>query len=381
MTKFSFLFCGDFAPCQRYEPVVLERGGEVFGDLRSEIAAVDLAFANVEAPLCIDAQPIVKFGASLKADPMCATALVEAGFAVAGLANNHILDFGPEGLKSTLEACERAGLMTCGAGLDASAAAKPLLVSRNGVRIALIAVAEKEFNAAGTHTPGAAILDPIDISRQIAAVRSEVDVLVVTIHGGNEYFPFPRPGLRRLCRYITEAGADAVVCHHTHVAGAYEIHEGKPIVYSVGNLLFDVSPTPEGWEEAYAAKLVFRKDGSNGFRCDLSLIPFTQRVSDGGVRLLVGREKEAFLERIEGYRRKLDNDHAWLSEWSAFCRRQRVNCIANQYMPFRFPGMGRLIRYFSLDRLFLPRWALNRRRNMLWCDSHRELLSEILEQK
>lgn len=353
----------------------------MFGGLRDEISEVDLAFANLEVPLCRDQRAIAKSGPNLQADPACARALAEAGFHVVGLANNHIMDYGSGGLTDTLAACERLGLKTCGAGADARAATAPLILTCNGVRVALIAVAEREFNAAGDGIPGAAILDPIDISRQIVAVRPNVDLVLVTVHGGNEYFPFPRPGLRRLCHYMADIGADAIVCHHPHVPGAYEIYGGKPVIYSLGNLIFDTDPIPPGWREGYAVKLVFQKGEDGTFSCELAFIPYEQSLENGGVRLLEAEEKSTFLRRLETYRDKIADTEAWLAEWAAFCRRQRLSYITAQYIPFRFRGLGPLTRYLQFDRLFLPRSMLDRRRNMLRCESHRELLSTILERE
>lgn len=360
---------------------MLQRRGAIFGKLRQQIASVDVAFANLEAPLCNGGAPIVKSGPNLRADPASVAALADAGFQVAGLANNHIMDYGPEGLESTLDACRRYGIKVCGAGMDVSEAARPLMLSANGIKAALIAVAEREFNASGIGTPGAAILDPIDIFRQIAEVREEVDLLLVTIHGGNEYFPFPRPGLRRICKYIVDAGADGVICHHPHVAGAYEIYRDVPIIYSLGNFIFDADPPPPGWDEGYAVKLTFQREKNGGFRFSTEFLPYRQSVEIGGIELLDGEEKYEFLARIKKYRSMLENEHDWMIEWKNFCQKKRLSYISAQYIPFKFRGIGRIISLLKLDWFFLPRWAINRRKNMLRCDSHRELLSEILEQE
>lgn len=340
-----------------------------------------MAFANLETPLCDGGTPIAKSGPCLRAAPESVAALADAGFKIAGLANNHIMDFGPAGLESTLTACARHGVKVCGAGMNVSTATQPLFVSANGINAALIAIAEREFNAAGNDRPGAAILDPIDISRQITALRESVDVLLVTIHGGNEYFPFPRPGLRRLCKFIIDLGADGVICHHPHVAGAYEMYNGAPIIYSLGNLIFDADPAPTGWDEGYAVKLVFKKNKQGHFICTHEILPYRQSVQYEGIRMLYGEEKDIFIGRLDKYNRILNNENDWMAEWRRFCQIQRISFISGQYIPFKFRGMGRIVRSLKLDRIFLPRWAIHRRRNMLRCDSHRELLNEILEQE
>lgn len=376
----NLLFGGDFAPCRGFESVAIERRGRLFGQLREEIEAADFAIVNLETPLCPGGgQPIPKVGPNLRADPATAVALAEAGVGVVGLANNHILDFGSDGLASTLETCSRLDILTCGAGTNSEEARRPLLLSRAGMTVALIAVAEQEFNAASDTQPGAAILDTISLVQQIREVRPKVDVVVVIIHGGNEYFPYPRPGLRRLCRHAIEMGADAVLCHHPHVPGASEIYQGKPIHYSLGNLIFDADPTPKDWTLGYAASLKFSKSQDGTITVLSRTIPFTQSVGLEGIQLLAGYELEAFSIRMEGYRRTLANDDEWLGQWREFCRQQRLSYIAAQYLPLTFSGVGRLIRLLSLDRILLPKTTLNQRRNMLRCESHRELLISMLE--
>jgi len=116
MQILSMLSCGDFAPRRRFENVTLENGAEVFGALRGDISDSDISFLNLETPLCTSIRPINKSGPAIPADPGCIRAVSEAGFTVAGLANNHIMDYGPDGLASTIEACESHGLLYCGAG-------------------------------------------------------------------------------------------------------------------------------------------------------------------------------------------------------------------------------------------------------------------------
>lgn len=105
--------------------------------------------------------------------------------------------------------------------------------------------------------PGSAPIDLVDNYQQITAAKKLADVVIVTIHGGNEYFPYPRPGLRKMCRHFIDLGVDAVICHHPHVPGAYEVYEGKPIYYSIGNLVFDQNLPKPGWEEGYFVELKF----------------------------------------------------------------------------------------------------------------------------
>jgi len=276
----SFLFAGDFASCDRFERLALDKGHKIFGDLRENIASKDLSFLNLEAPLCIKGTPVAKSGPNLRAHPDCIRAVAEAGFNVVCLANNHIMDFGQSALVETIDICKRAGLVTCGAGKNLAEAQHVKIVERKGLKIAFIAVAEHEFSIAGPDKAGCAPLDLIDNILQIENSKKQADFVFVTIHGGNEYFSFPRPGLRKLCRFYITRGADAVICNHAHVPGAYEIYENKPIVYSLGNLIFDHVRPPVGWNKGYAVSLAYNTD-TKAFS-QINIIPYTQSVVQGG---------------------------------------------------------------------------------------------------
>jgi poly-gamma-glutamate capsule biosynthesis protein CapA/YwtB (metallophosphatase superfamily) len=197
----SIFFAGDFAPCREFECIVIDKGYDIFGDLHKSIAEADLSFLNLETPLCIKGKPIEKTGPNLNAHPGCIKAVKGAGFEVVGLANNHIMDFGNEGLEETIRSCKSAGLTICGAGKNLTEAQHIPIIERRGLKIAYIAVAEHEFSIAGEAKAGAAPLDPVDNTLQIESVRNQADLVFVSIHGGNEYFSLPRPGIRKLCRY------------------------------------------------------------------------------------------------------------------------------------------------------------------------------------
>ncbi|MGB2136340.1 MAG: CapA family protein, partial [Flavobacteriaceae bacterium] len=138
---------------------------------------------------------------------------------------------------------------------------------------------------------------PIDNYQQIKQAKEQADIVIVTLHGGNEYFPYPRPGMRKLCHHFVDLGVEAVICHHPHVPGAYEYYQGKPIVYSLGNFVFDAAKPPQSWELGYMVDLNFSSE-SKQFE-SLELVPYKQSVELGGVQLLKGEDKRLFLKKIK----------------------------------------------------------------------------------
>lgn len=377
MSTVDMVFCGDFAPCRNFESVVLDRKEKVLGDALPLIQSADLSFVNLECPLTNHDQEINKSGPALKANIQCVEAL--RYFSVIGLANNHCLDYGKKGLADTISACNGVGLPTVGAGLDINQAQQSYIQEIKGVKIAVIAVAEYEFNQSENGGPGSAPIDLIDNYAQIKKAQEDADIVIVTIHGGNEYFPYPRPGLRKICKHFIDLGVNAVVCHHPHVPGAYEVYKGSPIFYSIGNFIFDHSNPPEGWTEGYIVQMSFNTISKK--LEDFELIPYEQSVTLGGIQLMEGNKKSDFLSRIESFRKKLVNEEEWFNEWSKFVEKHEHSLIIRKYFPIGFRGLGFLARHLPLTRLLLPKSMLLPKLNLIRCQSHKELLQAVLEKR
>src|SRR5690625_3526318 len=375
MTRITLTFCGDYAPCRRFESLVRKKGSSVLKEALPIIQASDIAFVNLECVLTGYNKPIKKSGPALKASPECIEPLTH--FDVVGLANNHILDFGAQGVSDTINLCNQNGIPTVGAGANLEEAQRVFYTEIKGVVIALIAVAEHEFNIATPDSAGAAPIDEIDNYHQITSAKERADLVIVTLHGGNEYFPYPRPGLRKLCKYYVDVGADAVICHHPHVAGAYELYKEAPIVYSLGNFLFDRENAPEGWDEGYMFQMHF--DPELQKITDYELIPYRQSIELAGLKVLEGKHGEAFLQKIESHREKLKSQASYEAVWEEFAKSKANSYILRQYMPFTFRGLGFLGRNTPLSRWLTPKRSILAKLNMIRCQSHKELLQKILE--
>jgi poly-gamma-glutamate synthesis protein (capsule biosynthesis protein) len=375
---FKLLFAGDFAPCSRYESIVINKGCDVFGDLKEYIIDADFAFVNLETPLCYADKEIVKIGPSLRASPKCVEALSKAGFDVVGLANNHIYDFGEEGIKETLQACKSAGLYTCGADINIFKAQKPLVIEKKGFKVAFIAVAEHEFSIARFDRAGASPLDPIDVTVLIEKSRKMADLVFVTIHGGNEYFEYPRPGLQKICRFFIDQGADGIICHHPHVPGAYEFYKDKPIVYSLGNLLFDHLHPPKGWTEGYAVQ--FKYDTNKKILIACEFIPYTQSVENRGVEVIKGDERQVFIDKLNSLNKILLDKKVYAKLWDDFCLSKESYLLFECFSPLKFKGVFRVNKVFNFLKYILEA-NIASRLNIVRCESHNEVLINILEKR
>jgi poly-gamma-glutamate capsule biosynthesis protein CapA/YwtB (metallophosphatase superfamily) len=374
----KILFCGDFAPCGKYERLVERYPNKIFGDALELIKTADISFVNLECVLTDKSNnKIFKKGPNLKASGKCVKAL--KNFTVVGLANNHILDYGEQGLSDTLLNCKNNNIQTVGVETNCSDNKRVFYKETRGVIVAIIAVAEKEFNFISDSSAEVNIVDPIDTSYQIKEAKEKADVVIVTIHGGNEYFPYPNPQYRKLCRYFVDLGVNAVICHHPHVPGAHELYKGAPIFYSLGNFIFDAKQKPEGWDYGYMVELCFNKTD-----CTLSsfkILPYVQSVDNLGVRMLKAAEKNVFLSSVDNLRKILENEKTWLKEWKEFATNKHKYVLIDNYSPILIRGIGTLGEILPLHKYFVNRFNIKSKINISRCSSHQELLKFALEER
>lgn len=271
-------------------------------------ADADLTVANHEGPLTYAAEPAAKLDTGkkrywYKGDPESAHALAATGVGVASLANNHVTDFGPEGLFDTMRALDDAGIAHCGAGADDAAAREPAVVTVNGLRIGFLSVMQRyrmyiAEDAYATDTrPGPALLDTDRLAADVAALKARVDLCVVLPHWGRNYRR--RTELQRtLAREIVAAGADLIVGHHPHIAHPVRVVDGVPVAYSLGNSAFGSPGRYREGRPPYGVVAVFDVDAGGVTGLDLRLIEVDNAVVDFQPVPASGADAEAFLETL-----------------------------------------------------------------------------------
>jgi poly-gamma-glutamate synthesis protein (capsule biosynthesis protein) len=226
----------------------------------------DLAVVNLEIPLTRAVTRTSRKSARdlarrtqfiLKADPAHIEGLAAAGIDAATLGNNHALDYGTAGLAEMGGLLKSKGILACGAGTNRQNAFAPAVMSApGGLKVALISMlAFRTKGGLGACTPatenrpGVAALDlggdfdQEDVPRIQELVRrakSAGEVILVALHWGNERETVPTPYQVALGRAFVDAGADVVIGHHPHVLQGSELYKGKPILYSLGNLVSSI---------------------------------------------------------------------------------------------------------------------------------------------
>ena len=208
-------------------------------DLKNYLNEADYIILNLEAPYIDDDHPIVKAGANMRAPRKAFEGVKKIDPYFFGLANNHILDHGQEGLFSTMQLLEENGIAYTGAGKNLDEASKPYIANVNGLKVGIYACAEHEYSIAQDDKAGANPYDPLYSFDHVRELRKQCDYVIVLYHGGKEYYRYPTPMLQKVFRKFAEVGADLVVAQHTHCIGCYEKFMDSTLVYGQGNFLFD----------------------------------------------------------------------------------------------------------------------------------------------
>jgi hypothetical protein len=336
-------------------------------------AGFDLVVANLECPLIDEPTPIVKRGPVLGAPRATASQLASLGIDAVTLANNHILDHGPAGLQTTLQALDEAGIRHLGAGANLSAAAEPLLVRGGGAPIAILGFAEREYSCASRDKPGACPLDVNLVVRRLAALP-EGCFTIVLVHGGNEFHPLPSPWLQDTCRLMVELGAKVVICQHSHCIGASERYRDGLIVYGQGNLIFDIPSRHPGWNESVLVSLAVEGTRLIGHE----FLPLIQTPGARCFRLADVDESSRILDDMQRLSATVVNQDLLDREWRRFCTARK-----RAYQDHLF-GHGRLARLVNRLTGFADfKSSVGRMNtgNMLRCASHLEVLRTLYSQE
>lgn len=202
----------------------------------------DLVVANLECPATHIKQPVYK-RYIFRAEPEWLDALKHHGITHLNLANNHSIDQGRVGLVDTKRNIEQAGMIPVGAGDNMKEAAAPVLLAASPRKIYLLASLQMPLENFSylPEKPSVSHEDMDSLIARVSMLRASNPeaFIIVSMHWGGEHTLKPVPQQRRQAHQLIDAGADALICHHTHTLQTIETYQGKPIYYSIGNFIFD----------------------------------------------------------------------------------------------------------------------------------------------
>jgi poly-gamma-glutamate capsule biosynthesis protein CapA/YwtB (metallophosphatase superfamily) len=255
----------------------------------------DIVVGNLEVPLTRGGKEFSGKKFRFRAGPEAATALNRAGFTLLTLANNHIMDFGTQGLMETLATLDQARILHTGAGSTLDDARREAIVTVKGDRVAFLAYSltyPAEFYA-GAGRPGTAQGLTGRVAEDITRARRNARYVVVSFHWGGELLRMPKPYQQKAAHAAIDAGADLVLGHHPHVLQGIERYRGKCILYSLGNFVF-------GSMSRSADRSMIARITLNGRRQTMEVIPLNVLNSEVRFRpmVLTGKQGDEVIQRL-----------------------------------------------------------------------------------
>jgi hypothetical protein len=366
---------GDFCPVSHMESLAANAPQCVWGDSLGLLQSAALRIINLECPLTDRGHRIVKAGPHLRSSPPVVNALAYASIDVVTLANNHIMDYGPDGLRDTLEVCRSHGIETVGADLT-PAARRVLYRQVAGCRLAIVNLCENEWSVAREGGPGANGMDLAEDYYSIRDAARQADVVLVIVHGGHEGYQYPSPRMVKQYRFYVDAGAGVVICHHAHRVSGYEVYRDCPIFYGLGNLLFPSAAPGPGWGGGMFLALELARRGEMSW----DLIPYRQCASAAtGIELLPARERAAFEEQLRELNAVISDPQELFRCWEEFLDSQRSYYLMAVTVKHRLaqPVLSKL----RLVGRCIPAHFVVTMVNLLRCEAHRDACTAILERE
>jgi poly-gamma-glutamate capsule biosynthesis protein CapA/YwtB (metallophosphatase superfamily) len=301
--EFSVFLAGDVFLGEHLKDYIKKNGPAYpFAGLRETIDRHDIAFANFESSITTAEKPIwvKKYVFQVGLDE--ARALGSSGLDLVSIANNHTMDFGEEGFLDTLEALETIGQRYVGGGRDLAEATQPSVFTAGGTRVVFLAYSD--WSSILTRAAdGRAGINPLETDRAVEEIRmlkKPGSVVIVSVHWGLQHTETPTAQQVRAAHALVDAGADVIAGHHPHCPQSVEVYKGKPVFYSLGNLVFGLS-NPDRVHNI-AASLLFDGDRLVSAR----ILPVNGLFFSNGYSpsFLEGDEAAAVVKKIEKISRR-----------------------------------------------------------------------------
>ena len=364
MIRLSFF--GDFV-CKDPSHLSLDAG---FDQLLSES---DILSLNFEAPIKCSCKPITKSGPSIYQSEDCPAFLEGWGFNVIQLANNHIMDYGEEGVTQTIQSFKKANVIGAGEKEKAYSSA---IIDVKGVKIGLLSLVQREFGAlddfSSENDIGTAWINHHRVNDIIRETRQLCDILVVLPHAGIENVDIPLPEWRLRYKQFIELGADAVVASHPHVPQGWEVYKDKYIFYSLGNFFF----FKPGYEHASKANMGLVASLCIHDDKHITAQIFHTQFTDTSIRLYTDIERDNYLSSLimneREYQKCLDAvmDGLWDEYQLYILRGIGSMCLNSSWNTFIHSAYG-MMKGMDVPMLL----------NNFQCESHRWAIERILRNK
>ena len=245
---YNLLFMGDTMVARGVGDLIVN-GTDPYAQVADVVASYDLKIANIETTIAPPEYAVQAKGKAYTFNaPIQTVETLKKHIDIAVLANNHTKDFGAQATSAMLDVFKAHSLQTVGAGKNVTEAFSPLIVTLgDGIKNPIVKVAfialndiENNYTIATASGAGSAYFDDQKILTSInSAKNAGAQVVVAVCHWGIEYTNVPTAVQKKWAHFLIDNGVDVVIGGHPHVVQPNEIYKQKPIVYSMGNFIFD----------------------------------------------------------------------------------------------------------------------------------------------
>lgn len=240
----TLMFVGDIMLSRGVEYAIEKQGNGDFKFPFLKIAdflkKANILFGNLEGPISDKGKRVGSIY-SFRDDPKAIEGLTFSGFNILSIANNHIFDYGRSAMEDTFSRLKDGGIDYVGGGFSEAEAHAPVIKEIKGAKIAFLAYTNlgSEYWSAKGENSGINWLDGKNLKEDIALAKKDADLVIVSMHFGDEYQDSPNSEQKLISHSAIDFGADLVIGHHPHVIQPIEEYKGKYIAYSLGNFVFD----------------------------------------------------------------------------------------------------------------------------------------------
>ena len=363
-------FTGDFCPWLRIESEFKNNNWQpLFESVQPFFKQNDLNVLDLECPLTISNSGIKKTGPHIKAHPDTAVILNHLNCELVATANNHFKDYGWEGMQETYTALKKNNISWFGSGANFNEASKTFFWKKDDTTIAFINVAENEWTTTFDNEPGCHPIDLPNVFNQIQEAKKSADFIVVIAHGGHEHYELPSPRMKKWYRFFVDAGASAVIAHHTHIISGYETYKDAPIFYSLGNFCFDWQGLRNlPWNKGMIVRLNFEKG-----KPVTSEMEFVAHNSDKpGVFLLKDEEKTNLQSHLLGLNAIIADDEKLQHEFDKYVLTWKP-VMNTWFQPYKGKIMAGLYKRGLLPSIITKNKKLLFT-NLIRCEAHRDIV-------
>ncbi|MCX6120470.1 MAG: CapA family protein [Ignavibacteriales bacterium] len=245
-----------------------------FEKFDSVLARAEVVFANLECPVTDQngETQSPKSNVIFCAPPNAGATLRRAGVTVVSTANNHAFDYGVKGLQETIRFLQKDSIRFTGTVMNAGEEFTPAIIERNGIKFGILAYTQ----TVNFHTRWHGFISVFDSARawrEIHTLKPQVDFVIASYHGGDEYKDVPGASADRDMKLLADFGADIIFGHHPHVPNGIEMYRGCWIFHSLGNAVFN-QPQRFWTQRSFTPLLEFEKRNGQKKISSIELIPF-----------------------------------------------------------------------------------------------------------